>query len=154
AIEPTEDAEATRATLTLEAEGTGIAWQDGAPLRLPPELEARLALGSSQIAGRALDRGVLALRIDGRSVRVPEAALAGGFGTVRLAGGEVTLADDTLPPRPVAASGRADVQAFDLGALLGEPRLASRLDGPIELSFAPDAPDRPASGTLGVHAVL
>jgi autotransporter translocation and assembly factor TamB len=145
---------ATRAALTLDGEAADVAWQDGAPLRLPPSLAAQASLAPSTLAGRAVERGALELRVDGARVLVPGAALAGDFGTVTIADGEVALADASLPLRVASARGRAAVAGLDLGVLLGEPRLASRLDGPLELSFAPDDPAEPASGTLAVTATL
>jgi autotransporter translocation and assembly factor TamB len=146
--------DATRAALALDAEASDVAWRDGAPLRLPPTLAAQATLAPSTVAGRAVERGALELRVDGARILVPGAALAGGFGTVTLAGGEVALVEAELPLRPIAASGRAAVAGLDLGALFGGPRLASRLDGPIELSFAPDDPAQPGAGTLDVRAEL
>jgi autotransporter translocation and assembly factor TamB len=146
--------DATRASLALDGEASGVAWRDGAPLRLPPALAAQATLAPSTVAGRAVERGALELRIDGTRILVPGATLAGDFGAVTLAGGEVALVDAELPLRPTAASGRAAVAGLDLGALRDEPRLASRLDGPIELSFAPDDPQQPGAGTLSVDAEL
>jgi len=144
----------TRAALALDGEAAGLAWQDGAPLRLPPSLGARVALAPSTLAGRAVERGSLELRVEGARLLVPSAELAGAFGTLALADGEVALAGAELPLRPTAASVRARVAALDLAALTGEPRLASRLDGSLELSFAPDDSARPAAGTLAARAEL
>lgn len=146
--------DATRATLALDGEATGVAWQAGAPLRLPPSLVARATLAPATLAGRAVARGAIELRLDGPRVLVPGAALAGDFGALTLTGGELALAEATLPLRVASGRGRAALAGLDLGALLREPRLASRLDGPIELAFAPDDPAVPARGTLTVAATL
>jgi len=146
--------DATRASATLDGDATGLVWEHGTPFRLPLALATQIALAPSTLAGRAIERGALALRVDGTRVLVPRAELAGPFGALTLADGEATLAAAELPLRPTAASAKAQAAALDLGVLLGEPKLASRLDGPIELSFAPDDPARPAAGMLLVDAEL
>src|SRR5690606_3043165 len=67
---------------------------------------------------------------------------------------EVALASAELPLRMRSARATARVAALDVGALAGEPQLASRLDGPLELAFAPDDPARPAEGVLRLRAEL
>src|SRR5690606_27240511 len=82
--EDEEEPGPTRAEVALDAEAADLAWEHGAPLRLPATLDARATLAPSTIAGRAVERGALVLRMAGTRVEVPEAELAGPFGTIAV----------------------------------------------------------------------
>lgn len=154
--DPGNPAPAVSTRLSLQLDGTmqSFRWQRDEPLRLPASLAAELALDASTVAGHAIERGTLIATLAGDQLQVSRAALVSDAGSVSIDDGVIELADSRWPLRPVAVRARANVAALDLGALAGQPELRTQLDGPVTVSFRPDAPAEPTAGQLTVSADL
>jgi autotransporter translocation and assembly factor TamB len=149
-----EPAGETRLALGLDGTVQGLQWRRDEPFQLPGSLAAELGLEPSTIAGRAIERGTLIATLENQELRVSRAAVASDAGSISLDDGVVELADSLWPPRVVAVRTRATVAALDLGALSGQSDLRTRLDGPVTVSFTPDASGDPTAGRLVLDADL